>query len=438
MFPIQVLLEVCLVRANLVARSLEFNIMSNVPTSKQNMASAPIPSSQRRRRNRRRKNQKSNQQIAVQPNGVQNQRPRNGARRTQRSRRARAQNYLGFTGPMPLYNRGLLGVGVTKSIARNRRDMVIEESEYVGEVTVANQPNFNNVAYAINPGNATMFPWLSTIAKQFEKYRFESLVFIYRKEVSEFTTGGQTGKVMMSVDFDASDPPPATKQQIEDTMPHADAMPCESFDFPIDPRDLLPSGTDAKYVRTAGLPGSTDIKTYDIGNLNVATSGVTVNTAVGELHVAYRVTLMKPVLENLAGPHANNSVSFYINSASTALTTATPINMPFTVSTNGVILAYAAGVFTPPPGNYIVAFQVQFTFGGSGSLASAYLSKNGGVVGSTAQNVSQWVAPDITSVPISQTVYVSCNGTDTLSVVVDATFSTSTCVVNGTFLAESV
>jgi len=121
---------------------------------------------------------------------------------------------------------GMTGVGNTVSSRTSRRDMIIEESEFIGAVTVANQPNYNVTQYPINPGQASTFPWLSTIAKQYEKYVIERLAFIYKKEVSEYATAGQTGKVIMSVDYDAADAPPATKQQQEDTIPHADAMPC--------------------------------------------------------------------------------------------------------------------------------------------------------------------------------------------------------------------
>jgi hypothetical protein len=239
--------------------------------------------------------------------------------------------------------------------------MVIEESEFIAAVTVANQPNFNNQAYSINPGNSTTFPWLATIAKQFEKYQFEKLAFIYKKEVSEFATAGQTGKVMMSVDFDASDPPPASKQQIEDSIPHADAMPCQSFSLVVDSVDLRPVNTDAKYVRTAGLPGSADIKTYDVGNLNIATQGIAANSEIGELHVAYRIRLMKPVLESAAVAPVNNSFSVFTTNASEATANNTTQTVLFaTPSVNGAAVVNTAGSFVPPPGNYLVDWYVSW------------------------------------------------------------------------------
>lgn len=349
------------------------------------------------------------------------------------TKKARKPTYLGFgalqgTG-------GNLGVGRTSSSVRSKRDMIIEESEYIAEVTVANEPNFNVVSYPINPGNSTTFPWLSTIAKQFEKYSFERLCFVYKKEVSEYATNGQTGKVIMSVDYDASDPAPATKQQMEDTVPHADAMPCESFALQLDVRDLKPNATDAKYVRSGGLPGNSDIKTYDLGNLSVATVGQTSNAVVGELHVVYRVRLIKPVLENLAGAPTNYSVSAYSTSANTALTTSAGAVLDFvTVQFNGLGIVDAAGQYTPPPGNYIATFTVQFTFTGNATIATAYLQKNGSTIGSTNHPTLTFTSGTVTTLPLTQSAYISANGTDYIDVGVEAIFSTGTCTCNGFLL----
>jgi hypothetical protein len=148
----------------------------------------------------------------------------------------------------------------------------------------------------VNPGQVQTFPWLSTIAKNFEKYCFEKLEFYYKREVSEFASNGQTGKVIYSFDTDASDPIPFGKQEMEATDPHEDALPSENFRLPVPAKMLLPLLSDAHFVRPGALPANTDLKTYDVGALNVATQGTAANTATGELHVRYRVRLMIPVI----------------------------------------------------------------------------------------------------------------------------------------------
>jgi len=114
--------------------------------------------------------------------------------------------------------------------------------------------------------------------------------------VSEFATNGVSGKVIYQFDTDAADPAPIGKQVMEATEPHNDGLPSENFSLKI-PRPMLqPIKTDAHYVRPGALPANTDIKTYDVGNLNVGTYGTAANTVTGELHVRYRVKLSIPVL----------------------------------------------------------------------------------------------------------------------------------------------
>jgi len=195
----------------------------------------------------------------------------------------------------------LAGRGPTNNFSGygNKSSMPICEREYIAEITPTAEPAFSLQQFPVNPGQAAAFPWLARIAQNFEKYEFEFLRFIYKREVSEFATNGVTGKVIMSFDTDASDPAPINKQQMLDTDPHADGMPCESFFMDI-PQEILQKFNDAHFVRPGVLPANTDLKTYDIGTLNVACQGTAANTTVGELHVEYALRLRVPVMENTA------------------------------------------------------------------------------------------------------------------------------------------
>jgi len=282
---------------------------------------------------------------------------------------------------------GASGVGSTKTGQRTRKSCVVVEDEYIAAIVVANQPAFNVVSYPINPGQAITFPWLAKEAAQWEKYTFEMLEFYVKREVSEFAPAGQQGKVILSVDFDASDAPPATKQQMEDTDPHVDAMPCENQRLRLNRRDLHGPMTLAKYVRLGGLPGSSDIKTYDVGNLNVATQGIPSNTEVGELRVRYRCRFEIPVLESVTTAPANHSVSLYAQVPGVEQTYGggerSILQMPTVV--NGLGLTNSAGVITMvDSGNFNVDFS--------------------GTVGMTTSGLSQDVQVQllVNTIPVAQ------------------------------------
>jgi hypothetical protein len=188
---------------------------------------------------------------------------------------------------------------------------VIRNDELIANVRGSD--SFRTTGFFVNPGLPTTFPWLSSIAKQYEKYRFRTLQFYYKKAVSGFATAGQTGKVMLSLDYDALDPPPANKVQVMDTWPHVDNMPCETFGLSLSLTEMFNNGP--KFVRTGNPPVGADIKTYDGGLLSVSTEGIGgVDAIVGELHVLYEVELQVPVLETVQVAPTNFNISQYTGS----------------------------------------------------------------------------------------------------------------------------
>ena len=226
----------------------------------------------------------------------------------------------------------LTGKGDTRNAFGNKASMPVEETEYVAEITPTAFPAFSLQQFAINPGQAGTFPWLANIARNFDKYEFDLLEFIYRREVSEFANNGQTGKVMLAFDPDASDPAPISKQQLEAMDPHVDGMPCENMVLRV-PASVLRQMNASWFVRPGAQPANTDLKTYDIGVLYVACQGTAANTVVGELHVHYRLRLRVP---NLVGPQLSGT----LQAAGGSIAAATPFGAA-PVATGGIGLACA-------------------------------------------------------------------------------------------------
>jgi len=194
------------------------------------------------------------------------------------------------TGPLAL---GSTGFGST-----NRHSQIVEEDEFITDIQ--GSADFTTSRFPINPGQSATFPWGNNIAKLYERYEFQFLEFYYRREVSEFSTSGQSGKVILSCDYDASDPSPTSKQVVLDTEPHSDGMPCmEQIVLRLDCKQLR--GLDSKFVRPGPQPAGTDIKTYDGGNFYISTQGTPDTNIIGELHVRYRVKCFVPVLEGNFG-----------------------------------------------------------------------------------------------------------------------------------------
>jgi len=165
---------------------------------------------------------------------------------------------------------------------------------------------FSSTTFPVQPGVPTLFAWLASQASLYQEYEFMNLRFIYETEKGSSTNG----KVMFAFQPDVYDEPPANKQEMLENMYKATGAPWESFNLPV-PRSALKTLGQSKYVRTATIIGG-DLKTYDVGQLIVATQGMADASSVGELYVEYEILLKTPVQSTRAAIY---SVSADITSA---------------------------------------------------------------------------------------------------------------------------
>lgn len=203
----------------------------------------------------------------------------------------------------------------------------IQHRELVGSVigTAAyNVTSTNGIGQlALNPGIVASFPWLATQAVGWEQYHFNKLKFCYYTR-----TGSSTpGSVMLIPDYDAADAAPVSEQiasAYEDTM---EDVPWKDIECILNPAAMHPDGP-RKYVRTGALASNLDIKTYDVGNLFVATTdGTAVNW--GKLWVEYDVTFHTPQLPPGGSASIGAFQSFYTSSpSSTNMVGASPSLAP--------------------------------------------------------------------------------------------------------------
>ncbi len=334
-----------------------------------------------------------------------------------RGGRARRANVVGAAGGGQLLSsKRVFGNSYNRSAGT--RVKVVENDEFIGAVN--GSVTFVNTAFACNPGQAATFPWLAVEAKQWEKYVFEYLEFYYEHEVSEFATQGTTGKVILAFDYDAADSPPTSKQQMENTDPHMDGMPCEDLLLRCDPGEL--SGrTDLHYVRPGNVPGGADIRLYDVGIFNIATQGNANTTEAGELHVRYRCRFEVPVLEATASAPANNQVSWFQSTAFQTYTTNTPTTaLNATASVNGLKIVNTSGSCVPPAGNYAVDFTALIKDSAAeGFSVVCDLQKNAASVYAVSDTIPGFITGTSLGAgekdSVAGSVFVSCNGTDAIT-----------------------
>ncbi len=314
---------------------------------------------------------------------------------------------------------------------------VVVNDEYIGEL--AGSVAFAYTAYPLNPGQATTFPWLSKLAALYEKYRFLYFEFYYAREVTEFANNGQAGKVMLHLDTNSSDSPPSSKNQVLDTYPHVDGMPCEYLCLSLD-TPLLRSKTDAFFVRPGPLPGGSDIKTYDLGILYASTNGNTTTTTVGELRVRYAVELLIPVLESSTVAPINYRLTNFLSTGAAEPAGANGVLKQMllaTVNTNGLGLTNTAGLIVLPVGNYEITGSALAT--GSG-LVITYLQVqlfvNGVAVNPPAFNSVGTTPTNFLSAGDSW--FVTSNGATTVALDATVGYASGSVSLNGSLTIQSI
>jgi hypothetical protein len=163
----------------------------------------------------------------------------------------------------------------------------IKHREPLGNL--AGSVGFTATSFSVNPGIAATFPWLATIAANYECYEFNRLSFEYINRCSSTFTGG----IVMAPDYDSADTAPTSTQQIEQFQNVYDSTVWKDGKGIVNTKGM---GVLSKrrYVRAGALAANLDIKTYDVCNYYVTTAGQANTALIGELWVDYDVTLLIP------------------------------------------------------------------------------------------------------------------------------------------------
>lgn len=183
----------------------------------------------------------------------------------------------------------------------------VTHREYLGDLV--GSINFSADVWSINPGNADTFPWLSSVALQFEEFRFNGRAGKPGLRFEFVTTSGDAltsvntalGTVMMCTQYNSTNPPFVDKFRMENYSGCVSGKPSRNLWHSV---NTLRSQTPMTpmYVRSiseqiSGLNGQGNILQYDLGQFYLASVGMQADgNRIGELWVSYDVTLLKPRL----------------------------------------------------------------------------------------------------------------------------------------------
>jgi hypothetical protein len=248
-----------------------------------------------------------------------------------------------LVGGSPSYNVLMNGNQIPKFTSSKQTNIVCHR-EYLGDIQ--GTAGFNNVAYPLNPGVSQTFPWLSTIAQNYQEYKFHGVIFEFRPLITDFVTNGAPGVVIMATNYNADAVIYNTKQEMENSEYAVSVKPTRELMHGIEcagAQTVLPQ----LYIRTGSPPTGQDLRLYDLGNFQFATQTNPLQN-LGELWVSYCVEFFKPILPTDVGGNVLSSMT-----TRSAVSNASPMGtIQLTLSGDlGISVGATTVTFIAQPGN---------------------------------------------------------------------------------------
>lgn len=205
-------------------------------------------------------------------------------------------------GPKPSHNT-LWNSTQTPKFASKGRSNCITNREYLGDVITGAGGLFNNQQYSVNPGNLQTFPWLSTVAQQYEQYKITGIIFEFKSTSGESVASTNTaiGTVIMGTEYNVNAKPFPNKQYMENAE---FTESCKASENMIHGLECAKSETTQNiyYNRSGTIAANDNLKWYDFANFQIATQGFQAdNVNIGELWVSYNVEFFKPQIPSQIG-----------------------------------------------------------------------------------------------------------------------------------------
>jgi hypothetical protein len=304
----------------------------------------------------------------------------------------------------------------TPKVFNGKRMIRVNHRELVS--TISGSTTFEVNQFYLNPGLAASFPWLSTIAGSFEQYRFNRLRFHY------VTRAPSTyiGSILMAPDYDALDSSPSSEIIASQMDGAVEDSPWKEQYLDLSVVDMFPMGP-RKYVRS-GTISSSDLKTYDAGQVFVCAVSCTDTSAIGKLWVEYDVELHIP--QNPDAISLNNvgaSANYQITGGDQTLTHATAATVLFdTENHNSLNASLSSGVVTLPAGKYQINAVIS---AGGGTAATTTFILEALQDGSSMSPVTKSQCDGSTLNPCISLNYFVESAAE-FTVAIQATFSSST------------
>lgn len=258
------------------------------------------------------------------------------------------------------------GLNVQSSFGGGLGSLRIKHREYIGDIATGTSAGvFSNNAYPINPGLSNTFPFLSSMAQNYDTYVFHGLVFEFVSTTAG-TASGAMGSIILSADYNSSANPYVNKHVMENSGYAVSSRLDGNVMYGI---ECAKSQTPPEGYLVRNSSSVTDKSGYDMALFQVATApstGFGSSAIVGELWVTYDVELRRPSLS----PNRYGYARFF----RTGVSAATPMG---TASSSSI--GYGACLGVAP----LNSTKLEFQQCNAGDIMRVDLYWTGSVAGAT-------------------------------------------------------
>nr|WAE42831.1 MAG: capsid protein [Cressdnaviricota sp.] len=235
---------------------------------------------------------------------------------------------------------------------------------------------FTIQTFPINPALAQTFPWLSSIAANYETYKIKGMMFEFKSMSADALNSTNTGlgTVVMATQYNAANANFISKQQMENYEFAQSCVPSTSMLHCIECAKYETPVTEL-YCRVGAVPSGQDQRLYDLGEFSIATVGMqATNVNLGELWVTYDIELFKPKLTQ--GEYGDEILYAHYTATSGVSTSAYfGTNGSFTLSTNMFPFTVGTTTLTLPlnivAGNYLLTYRCTVSGSNNGPSIAA-------------------------------------------------------------------
>lgn len=171
--------------------------------------------------------------------------------------------------------------------------------EYICDIISSSTAGaFKLQSFQLQPGSNLVFPWLSSVALSYQKYKLHGAIVEFKSGSGDAITGTNTalGEVIISTNYNCADSNFVNRMQMENTQYCSSSKPSVSHVHIIECDPALQAQENLYINPNVVPPAGLSINDINFANVQVATvgcQGVSVN--LGSLYITYDIELIQPL-----------------------------------------------------------------------------------------------------------------------------------------------